>query len=442
MPNAVVVGSVLAAVVAAGAIAVLRRFATLLPADVPNARSLHVLPVPRAGGYAIWAGFLPAALLFPPPFPGGLAGWMPAWAALFAVSAQDDRGRGRRRDQVRGPRWRSRVDRGVAGPRGRCSVGGTAMTMLYVAGCALALAWSANLFNFMDGSDGLAAAMGIIGFGAYGLAAILGGPATGAVADERASAAGAAPALLALAAAIVPFLAVNRPRASMFLGDVGAVPLGFLAAAFGIEGIASGRWPSWFPLLVFLPFVADATVTLLRRVARGERVWEAHRSHYYQRLHRLGAGHAGTLAAYGGCDGRHGGAARSPAWSAHRRPGRGHLRCAALSSSCCSRRLIIIGERRRPPGPPMTRRFNWRAALAFVHDVCVTALAWIGDLLAALQPRPARALRRGHVVDARVDRAAAGDHLPVARPLSRPVALSRACPTCSASCSPRGWARS
>ncbi len=297
MPNAVVVGSVLAAVVAAGAIAVLRRFATLLPADVPNLRSLHVLPVPRAGGYAIWAGFLPAALLFPPPFPGGLAGWMPAWAALFAVSAQDDRG-----GVAVGTRFA--VHAGAAAwtaawlAHGEVFSGGTAMTMLYVAGCALALAWSANLFNFMDGSDGLAAAMGIIGFGAYGLAAILGAPATGAVADERASAAGAAPALLALAAAIVPFLAVNRPRASMFLGDAGAVPMGFLAAAFGIEGVASGRWPSWFPPLVFLPFVADATLTLLRRVGRGERPWEAHRSHYYQRLHRLGAGHAGTLAAY------------------------------------------------------------------------------------------------------------------------------------------------
>ncbi|MHB8495337.1 MAG: MraY family glycosyltransferase [Casimicrobiaceae bacterium] len=295
MPNAVIVGSALAAVVAAGAIAVLRRFAPLLPADVPNPRSLHVLPVPRAGGYAIWAGFLPAALLFPPPFPGGLAGWMPAWAALFAVSAQDDRG-------GVGVGTRFAVHAGAAAwtaawlVHGTAFGAGAAMTMLYVAGCTLALAWSANLFNFMDGSDGLAAAMGIIGFGAYGLAAILGGPATGA--DARASAGGAAPALLALAAAIVPFLAVNRPRASMFLGDAGAVPMGFLAAAFGIDGVASGWWPSWFPPLVFLPFVADATLTLVRRIGRGERPWEAHRSHYYQRLHRLGAGHAGTLAAY------------------------------------------------------------------------------------------------------------------------------------------------
>ena len=63
-------------------------------------------------------------------------------------------------------------------------------------------------------------------------------------------------------------------------------------------GIVSGAWPAWFPLLVFLPFVADATLTLARRAWRGDRVFEGHRGHFYQRLHQLGAGHAGTLAAY------------------------------------------------------------------------------------------------------------------------------------------------
>ncbi len=103
---------------------------------------------------------------------------------------------------------------------------------------------------------------------------------------------------LALAAACIPVLAVNRPPARIFLGDVGAVPLGFLAAALGIGGIAGGVWPVWFPVLVFLPFAADATATLCRRVMARERFWESHRSHYYQRLHRLGAGHAGTLAVW------------------------------------------------------------------------------------------------------------------------------------------------
>lgn len=298
MSNAVVAGPALAAFVAGIVVVALRRFARVLPADLPNARSLHAEPVPRAGGYAIWAGFLPVALLLPLPFPGGIAGWMPAWFALFAVSAADDRrgiGIGTRLTvQAAASVWTA-----AWLVHGATHAGGAAMAALLLAVWTLCLAWSANLFNFMDGNDGLAATMGLCGFAAYGIAAIQAGGARDAgAAGPSLPAPGAAPALLALAAAIVPFLVVNRPRASMFLGDAGAVPLGFLAAAFGIGGIVSGLWPSWFPLLVFLPFIADATVTLLRRAARGERLWEGHRNHYYQRLHQLGAGHAGTLAAY------------------------------------------------------------------------------------------------------------------------------------------------
>jgi UDP-N-acetylmuramyl pentapeptide phosphotransferase/UDP-N-acetylglucosamine-1-phosphate transferase len=126
--------------------------------------------------------------------------------------------------------------------------------------------------------------MTICGFAAYAAAAAI---------------SGRAPELyVALAAAAVPFLAVNLPPARAFMGDVGSVPLGFLAGAFGLAGVVDNVWPAWFPLLVFLPFIADATVTLMRRLARRERVFEAHRLHYYQRLHRMGAGHRGTLVFY------------------------------------------------------------------------------------------------------------------------------------------------
>ena len=127
--------------------------------------------------------------------------------------------------------------------------------------------------------------MAICGFGAYGLAALWGG----APAD----------AYLALAAATVPFLVVNAPPARTFMGDGGSVALGFLAAVFGIAGVRVGTWPAWFPLLVFLPFIADATVTVVRRIATGEHVFEAHNKHYYQRLHRMGTGHRGTLLFFG-----------------------------------------------------------------------------------------------------------------------------------------------
>ena len=148
-----------------------------------------------------------------------------------------------------------------------------------------AVVWMANLYNFMDGSDGLAGTMALTGFGAYAVAAWWAG-------SERAL------LLLALAAAVVPFLLANWPPARVFLGDVGAVPLGFLAAVFGVEGWIEGWWPPWFPLLVFLPFVADASATLARRAIAGKRIWSAHRDHYYQRLVRLGLGHGGTLALY------------------------------------------------------------------------------------------------------------------------------------------------
>jgi len=148
----------------------------------------------------------------------------------------------------------------------------------------IAIVWMANLYNFMDGSDGLAGAMTVVGFGAYAAGAAWAG------ADDTAL-------FLALAAATVPFLARNLPPASVFLGDVGSVPLGFLAAVFGITGWSSGWWPMWFPPLVFATFIADASVTLASRVLRRERVWEAHREHSYQRLVLL-RGHFRTLKLY------------------------------------------------------------------------------------------------------------------------------------------------
>jgi UDP-N-acetylmuramyl pentapeptide phosphotransferase/UDP-N-acetylglucosamine-1-phosphate transferase len=279
-----------AATLSALAVWLLLRAASALPPDVPNARSLHARPVPRAGGYAVWAGFVPAALLAAPRAPIEWPLWLPGWVALVIVSAIDD---------VREVRVLPRLAVHAAAALWAAAwlvlqqphAYDPVAALLSTIAIALVIAWSANLYNFMDGTDGLAATMGAIGFVAYALGVLANDPA--------ASTAAASATFVAAAAAIIPFLAVNRPRASMFLGDVGAVPLGYLAAVFGIGGVVGGWWETWFPLLVFLPFIADATLTLLRRMARGERLWEGHRSHFYQRLHQLGAGHAGTLAAYG-----------------------------------------------------------------------------------------------------------------------------------------------
>ncbi len=269
----------LAAGLSAAALFLMLRVAGRLPQARPNARTLHERPVPRVGGLALWAGFLPVAIGAPSPVPAG-AGWLVPWAAVALVSLVDDwRGVGA---------WKRLAVHAAAAALAVIALPAPASPLAHAAALAAGIAvvaWAANLYNFLDGSDGLAAAMAVLGFAAYGMAA---------------SAAGApATAYFALAAAAVPLLALNWPPARVFMGDVGAVPLGFLAGYFGLNGWTYDFWPAWFPLLVFLPFVADATLTLAQRLARAEPLLEAHRSHYYQRLHRLGAGHLGTLLVYG-----------------------------------------------------------------------------------------------------------------------------------------------
>lgn len=276
-----ILGGVLAAAVASLSAALLLHRRARLPLDAPNTRSLHEEPVPRIGGLVIWAGFVPVALLSRAELPGNAVWWV-GWLAVLLVSLQDDR---------RGvpPLARLAVQGAAAGVAAWAMLAGRAVApwpaAMVMAGAVLAIVWSANAFNFMDGSDGLAAIMTLFGFSAYAAGAMRGGSD--------------AAAYWALVAATLPFAVINWPPARMFMGDNGAVPLGFLAAAFGVGEWARGTWPGWFPLLAFLPFLADATLTLIGRALRRERVWEAHRGHYYQRLHRLGAGHRGTLCLYG-----------------------------------------------------------------------------------------------------------------------------------------------
>jgi len=127
----------------------------------------------------------------------------------------------------------------------------------------------------------LAGGMACIGFAAYALAAV--------PADH-----GLACAAVAIAGASAGFLMFNLHPARIFLGDAGSIPLGFLAGALGYWGWRQQIWAAWFPLMLFAPFIADASVTLLRRVARGEKFWQAHREHYYQRMVQMGTGHART----------------------------------------------------------------------------------------------------------------------------------------------------
>jgi UDP-N-acetylmuramyl pentapeptide phosphotransferase/UDP-N-acetylglucosamine-1-phosphate transferase len=150
----------------------------------------------------------------------------------------------------------------------------------YVAAAALLWVWWINVFNFMDGADGLAGSeaaaigLGLLLFAGLGV--------------------GRDPQLAWLAAAIlgaaIGFLCWNWPPAWIFLGDVGSTTLGYLTG-FLLLGVAgSGHWR--LALVLPLYFLADATITLARRLLRGERIWDAHREHFYQLALRRGLSHA------------------------------------------------------------------------------------------------------------------------------------------------------
>ena len=251
--------------------------------DVPGERSLHAVPTPRSGGLALMTGGLAAASLFQI-----LTGdWL--WAAtlgaalLTAVSLADDR---------HGLPIRARLLTHLAvaalysawvlqlGQPGQPGQSEAAIWTSFLALVLMTLGITAvtNFFNFMDGANGLAGGMAVSGFTTYAMVAWPLHPALAAL-------------CLALAGAAAGFLPFNL-KGRIFMGDGGSVPLGFLAAALGCQGWLAGLWPLWFAPLVFAPFIADASVTLLRRIARGEKFWQAHREHYFQRLVRMGCSHA------------------------------------------------------------------------------------------------------------------------------------------------------
>lgn len=255
--------------------------------DQPNARSSHTEPVARGGGL----GILLAVLVVAPAAraDGALfATWLGAGLGIAVISFVDDL-----RPQ---PAWL----------RFGCHLGGAAwftaaagwpavvlsfaagggVTLPGVAGAALvvfALAGYTNAFNFMDGINGLAA--GQAALTGVGMAVV-----TGLAADAWAS----PPVLLCwvVAGAAAGFLPHNFPRARMFMGDVSSAPLGLLLAALAVwlAGV-HGPWLLLPLALLHANFLLDTALTLARRVARGERWFEAHREHFYQRLIRGGKSH-------------------------------------------------------------------------------------------------------------------------------------------------------
>jgi glycosyltransferase WbpL len=248
--------------------------------DVPNARSSHASPTPRAGGLAIVLTVLSAIAVLSArgAVQGAVASTLLIAGAIVALIGFID--------DLRSVSALVRLALQFAAVSACVwSLGalppvnfGIASVNLGIAGSVAAvifLVWFLNLYNFMDGIDGIASveAISVMTFAAGLVGWQDADPATLFL-------------LLVVAAAVAGFLVWNWPPARMFMGDAGSGFLGFCIGAIAWTTIVTGRFSIWFWLILLGAFIVDATVTLLRRWLRGARLAQAHRSHAYQRLSR------------------------------------------------------------------------------------------------------------------------------------------------------------
>ena len=260
--------------------------------DHPNERSSHVCAVPRGGGLAVvgvlLATWLALWLWDACQDCGGLF-WVALVGALgLAVVSWLDDLRGDLSTLVRLAAQIAAVGAGIASLPGDALVFQGALPPLADHALAAVLwLWFVNLFNFMDGIDGISGVEGAsVGLGAFLLALLGMAPA------------GLGPLGLALAGVSLGFLLWNWNPAKIFLGDVGSVPLGYLAGWLLLALAAAGAWQA--ALLLPAYYLADATFTLFRRLLGGRRIWEAHREHFYQRVVAAGWSHGRTAALIAG----------------------------------------------------------------------------------------------------------------------------------------------
>jgi Fuc2NAc and GlcNAc transferase len=302
--------------------------------DVPGARSSHARVTPRGGGLAIAAVVLGGVAVLAGT--GALA--TPAATALLGGGALvalvgwvDDI-----RDLAPQLRALTHLLAGAwavwwLGAPAAVTVAGVTLP-LGLAGAVLAVlavGWCINFYNFMDGIDGLAA----------GQAAT-----TGVFAGVMLFAADGGLALVALltAAAGVGFLVWNWQPARIFMGDVGSGLLGYIFACLALATHNAGTLPVGVWLLLLGVFVFDTTVTLVRRVARGEKWYAAHRKHAYQRVVQAGASHAQVTAGILALNGVLGALAVAGWWLPRL------LDAAVLAGMVLLTVLYVVVERRMP----------------------------------------------------------------------------------------------
>lgn len=253
--------------------------------DIPNARSSHSVPTPRGGGAAFVITFLAAMswAYFRGLTDGALlAAVLIGGGSIALVGFFDDR-----RHVPSGYRLLVHslavtfavfvlgrlpsVNFGIF--EIRFGIAGTLLTIVY-------LVWFLNLYNFMDGIDGIASIEAICMM-VTGMVLILVCHGNRDYIWPQ----------IVLAAAVAGFLIWNWPPAKIFMGDVGSGFLGFVLGVIAIYTVFNEALPLWSWLIASGCFIVDASVTLVRRLCRGERIYQAHRSHAYQRLSRYWGGH-------------------------------------------------------------------------------------------------------------------------------------------------------
>jgi UDP-N-acetylmuramyl pentapeptide phosphotransferase/UDP-N-acetylglucosamine-1-phosphate transferase len=235
----------------------------------PNARSSHRIPTPQGGGIAVVGACLlvTGIVLLIQGWPGGTFAIVAAAAVALALTgAVDDI-----RPLPAGPRLllQTLAVGAVVWVSDARILPEAIPLSLERAFLVIGGVWFVNLVNFMDGIDWITVAEMVPMTAAVAmLAAVAGAPILVSI------------AALALCGALLGFAPFNKPVARLFLGDVGSLPIGLLVGWMLLQLAGTGALAA--ALLLPLYYLMDATITLLRRLSRREKVWEAHRSHFYQ----------------------------------------------------------------------------------------------------------------------------------------------------------------
>ena len=241
--------------------------------DVPGARSSHVVATPRGGGMAIVATTLVAIALLAAfgllSTPEAI-GWLTSGALVGSIGFLDDHRHMPAAWRLLGHFVAAGILLAAIGPPR--VIAGVHLPWLWYAVGAFYVVWMLNLTNFMDGIDGIAAVEAItVCLGAIVLYAVSSGPSLSLVYVP-----------LLLAASTAGFLWWNWPPARIFMGDGGSGFVGLMLAALSLDAGRDASSLLWGWLILLSVFTTDATLTLLRRAWRGERVHEPHRTHAYQ----------------------------------------------------------------------------------------------------------------------------------------------------------------